>query len=836
MRKITLSALLAIASFSLYAQSNIYKIKAAMLQDGAIKNKNETREIEHGEDDNMAKFSRWFSFMEPRCYPSGDVPSPDALLNEWKPENNNRTAGYKKTGSTPDWQPIGPMVPGTYASGIGRVNCIAVNPTDTNTIYIGTANGGLFISHNGGKNWKSNSDNFPSLSVAAIAINPNHPDTIYAATGDEYGYESYSYYNVFWGGLYSAGIVMSSDGGKSWHTTGMSYLQSDRQMVQALLVHPNHPNILLAGTRNGIYRSTDAGATWKNADTNQHVYSMAFKPNEPDTIYAANDSNLKVSYDAGISWQNIYYGINSLGYDPTENRTTIAVSPAAPNDIWAIDNNSDLKVSRNGGLSFTTLTSPAPHATFYGYYDRVLAISPTDSNYVLAGGLQIAVSKDGGISWQPLDTPMAIHPDNHAFAFNPLNTATFYSGNDGGIFVTHDGGNNWTSLNDSLMISQIYRTTSSRQSPYIILCGLQDNSTYRFDGSGWTDNIGGDGEACAISPEDDNIQIGSYQYGNFYLSYDQGNTFNQLYIGSGIGSWTAPVVFSPNSADTIYFGLNDVYATYDGGYTFTSLGSGMPLFPGSIISLAVAPSNAQVLYAADYGHIMRSDDGGTTWNNVSGHLTTDSLAITRIAVDYNDAMRVYVTTSGYAAGKKVYVSTTGGSSWFNMSYNLPNVPANCIAVDSSVIGGVYVGTDMGLYYTDSSMTNWISYGKGLPNVIVDDLDINYTVRKIRAATYGRGLWEADLQARNARGPIAVPKIVLEKMVKVYPNPTEDNWQLIFKNGMPKDYHVLVHDMAGKTVYEGENISVIRASNLKAGNYIIDVTIGGNDYNIKASHK
>ncbi|MGN6568560.1 MAG: T9SS type A sorting domain-containing protein, partial [Flavipsychrobacter sp.] len=505
--------------------------------------------------------------------------------------------------------------------------------------------------------------------------------------------------------------------------------------------------------------------------------------------------------------------------------------------IWALDNNGNLMVSRNGGSIFFTLTSPAPYASFYGYYGNVLTVSPADSNLILCGGVKMAVSKDGGASWQTLDTPLTTHPDNHAFEFNPLNAATFYSGNDGGIFVTHDGGGNWTNLNDSLMMSQIYRTSSSQQNPYVILCGLQDNSTYRFDGSNWTDNIGGDGEACAISPADDNIQIGSYQYGNFFLSYDQGNTFNSLYIGPGsMGAWTAPVVFSPGSADTIYFGLKDVYATYDGGYTFTSLGSGVPLFPDGIMSLAVAPSNPQVIYAADYSHIMRTDDGGVTWNDVSGHLTPDSLAITRIAVDYNNPLRVYVTTSGYNAGKKVYASTTGGTAWTNISYNLPNVPANCIAVDSSVIGAIYVGTDMGLYYMDSSMTSWTSYGKGLPNVIVDDLDVNYNVRKIRAATYGRGLWEADLQARNARGPIAVPKVTLEKTVKVYPNPTEDNWQLIFKNGMPKNYHVVVHDLAGRTVYEAENVSVINAKDLKAGNYIIDVNVDGNDYNIKASHK
>jgi len=470
----------------------------------------------------------------------------------------------------------------------------------------------------------------------------------------------------------------------------------------------------------------------------------------------------------------------------------------------------------------------------------VLAISPTDSNFMLAGGLQMAMSRDGGHTWQVLDSPAySVHPDNHALTFNPLNPATYYSGNDGGVFVTNDSGKSWASICDSLMISQIYRTASSRQNPYMILCGLQDNSTYRFDGSYWTDNIGGDGEACAIDPIDDDIQIGSYQNGNFYLSYDEGNNFNPIYVAGGssaFGSWTAPVTFSPGSGDTVYFGLRDIYASYDGGYSFSNLsGSWSPMFIGGAISLAVAPNNHQTIYAADYARIMRSDDGGSNWANVTGTLGADSLAITRIAVDYYDPMRIYITTSGYRAGKKVFMSTAGGNTWTNISYNLPNIPANCVAVDSSVIGAVYVGTDLGVYYMDSSMTSWNSYGAGLPNIIVDDLDINYGVRKIRAATYGRGLWEDDLQARNAKHT-AVSNVVLEKAVKVFPNPSEDKWQLVFKNGTPQHYSVAVHDMAGKLVYEAEDVQDINASKLRAGNYIIDVYMNGADYNIKAARR
>lgn len=827
MKTIILIAFIILSPVFLYAQSeqqdNVYKIREAVLHTGTDK------EIKGGnEDDDVAKFNRWFNMAEVRSYPSGNLSHADALLNAYHAEFSDykRKREAKLTGNPAPWQMLGPI------GGVGRVNCIVVDPQNSNTIYIGAACGGVWISHDGGSSWASNSDNFPSMSIADIAVNPLNTDTIYAATGDGYGYEEDTASNIFWGGLYTAGVLRSTDGGNTWATTGFSNQQLNRNIIQKLIINPTNPNILMAGTRQGIFMTTDAGTSWQSVFPSQ-VYSMAFRPGSPDTVYASTHSDLIVSYDGGTNWQILYASISSGAYQqgPYQDRISIAVSPASPKSIWVLDNNDKLKCSHDGGLSFDT-SFGSPPANFYGYYDRVLVVSPVDSNNILACGMNMEQSHDGGHTWQTLGSS-TVHVDNHAIAFDPQNPSTFYNGNDGGVYVTTDNGQTWNDIGDSIAISQIYRTTSSRQDPYVLLCGLQDNSTLRYDGYNWNFEIGGDGQACAIHPQNDYIQIGSYQNGKFFLSTDQGNTFYPLNIGT-FGAWTSPVVFNPNSTDTIYFGLRGIYASYDMGNTFTDLTPTDHFthgyFPGATC-LSMAPSNTHILYAADNGHIIRTTNGGGTWTDITGNLPANSVAITHIAVDFNNPMRVYVTMSGYNAGQKVYVNNTGGITWANISYNLPNIPANCIAVDSSTNGALFVGTDMGVYYTDATMSSWTKYSTGLPNVIVNDIDINYTNYKIRAATYGRGLWECDLP----KVPLSVPNIPTTYCTEIslYPNPANDTWNIVFSKNQVSDYSVSVSNMTGQIIYHSQNQTAINASAFASGIYIVDVRTNNAHYYIKA---
>lgn len=839
MRRVLITVLLLFATaFALFAQktkqeqapqynpNNIYSIKQHFLYNILH---NPTEKEEDDEDDNeLTRFNRWFNDMEPRCYPTGNLPRADVLLKAMADAKSPaKKSGYKTT-AAPAWSPIGPMKVPNSSNGIGRVNCITILPADTNTLYVGAACGGVFISHDGGNTWTSNTDNFPSMSIADIAVDPLHPDTIYAATGDGYGYETGGF-SIFWGGLYSAGVMKSTDGGSTWTTTGLSYLQSARDIIQRLLIHPTKTNILLAATRNGIKRTTDGGATWTTVDGG-HVYSMAFRPDRPDTVYAINNTDLRVSYNAGATWQTLKAGLN-----PTGSRCTIGVSPVAPNAIWVLDANEDIKWSHNGGGTFFT-TNPPDTASFYGYYDRVFAVSPSDSTYLIAAGLRMTVSSNAGAAWVRLNPTNDVHVDNHALTFNPLNANTIYTGNDGGISVTRNGGATWKNLGDGLMISQIYRIGCSQQDSNVIICGLQDNGSIVYDGTRWTHEIGGDGEACTIHPTNDLVQIGSWQYGHFYISYDRGANFTKLNITTEPGGWTAPVVFDPNNESNIYFGYQNIWGTNDGGSSFINLTATTP-FANSATQLAIGQSNSDVIYASDLAKIIRTTDRGLSWTTVTGNLPSGTVAITDIAVDPRDPMLVYVTTSGYTGGMKLFMSTTGGTTWTNISSNLPNIPANCVAIDTSTPGALFVGTDIGIYYTDSSSTGFSLYGTGHPNVMVYDLNVNYSNYKIRTATFGRGVWECPLQKAKPVPPIdnAVRNIgAANKMaVQAYPNPAKNSWRLIFQNQKPTNYSVKVTDVSGRMILQADNREVIDATALAAGVYNIEVIAGNEHHTIKA---
>ncbi len=834
MRYFTLALLSLILSTALYAQTgkavnnnqddpnNIYSIKRRFEQQ-VIHN---TADNDDDNDNDANRFNRWFNMMEPRCYPTGNMPEPDVLLRSYSPLQGAGRKGLKTSAISP-WQPVGPKKVPINHNGIGRVNCIVLDPIDTATIYVGTAGGGVHISHDNGATWTSNSDNFPSISIADIAVNPRHTDTIYAATGDGYGYENGS--SIFWGGLYSGGIMKSPDGGKTWLPTGLSYLQSNRDIIQRLLINSVNPDILLAATRHGILRSADAGATWDTVDAG-HVYSMAYRPGNAAVIYAINDYDLRISSDTGKTWTMLNPGIN-----PTADRCSIAVSAASPNSIWLLDSKNNFKFSHDYGYSFYPGVSPDPVANFYGYYDRVLSVSPTDSNLIFACGKDIAKSTNGGASWSA-SNPMDLHVDNHALTINPLRKFTVYVGDDGGISVSYNGGTSWTNLADGLMISQMYKMATSQQNPYMMLTGVQDNGTFGYNGTDWAEVSYGDGMDCAIHPKNDFLQISSSQYGYFNLSYDQGITFNHIDVTSEKGSWITPVLFDPNNQQNIYFGYQHIWGSRDGGSSFEQLSKSF-IFSSGAISMAIGQSNSAVLYAADYTNIYRSLDSGTTWKNVTGNLPTSTVAMTNIAVDYNDPMLVYVTMSGYVDGKKVFVSTAGGTTWTNISSNLPNVPANCIAVDSSTPGALFVGTDMGVYYIDSSNTSWAPYSTGLPNVIVDDIDINYYNYYVRAATYGRGVWEAKL-IKDAPDRTGVRNLAAPNPIGayIYPNPAESLWRLNFTKPRPASYIVKLLDLNGKVLRTEQNAQSIDASGLPEGIYTISIVAGTDHYNLKAIKK
>ena len=692
-------------------------------------------EGENAEEGGYEQFKRWEAFMKQRTFPSGNFPSPEILFNEHLKFKN--ADGYKQGMNTAaaNWSFIGPgVIPGN-GGGSGRLNCIAFDPNNSNIIWIGAACGGLWKSTDGGVTWSTNTDLLPSLSISDIAIDPTNPQTMYIATGDKYGI--YFQYEVW--GHYSAGVLKSTDGGATWNPTGMNYVLSNGALIQRMILDANNTTVLFAATNQGIFQTTNGGTSWSNIKSGSY-YDIEFHPTNHDTIYAGDNAGVIRSFNGGVTWNTV------SGVTSTE-RTSIAVTPATPNAVYVWSSGGGLYYSGNSGNSFVTRTDPSSSCTPYGYYDMVLEVSPTNQNVLVAGGLEIALTTNGGSTWQNVSDWSSwpatnyVHADHHALSFAPGSSTTIFACNDGGIFKSTDQASTWSDLSNGIDIKQYYRMASSFLTPSLMYAGAQDNGTDKINGLSATMVNGADGEDCLIDFTDDNIVFVSSQGGWFLKSTDGGVTFNSI-TGSGC-DWTSPIIMDANNHDVMYIGSASVEKSTDNGVSWNTLAG--PFDGTCMYSLEISPSNSNYVYAATFGNIYRTTNGGTSWTNITGTLPVSNAAISGIAINGSNPDAVWVTFSGFSAADKIYYTSDGGSTWANVSGTLPNIPINCIEYQNGSNDIVYIGTDLGVFYTDATLNNWISYNTGLPNVIIDELEVYTPTSKLRAATFGRGIWESDLQ-------------------------------------------------------------------------------------------
>ncbi len=698
-------------------------------------------EEENAEQGGYQQFKRWEWFMEQRTFPSGNFFNPEVLYKEYeryKPNFNQEHSGRFAQGNpntaTANWSYLGPNQTPGGGGGAGRINCLTFDPNNSNTLYIGAACGGLWKSTDGGTTWSSNTDLLPSLSISDIIIDPINTNIMYISTGDKYGIY-YGYQTI---GHYSAGVLKSTDGGNTWNQTGLNYTQANITVIQRLIMSPTNSSVFYAATNNGVYTSTDACATWTQQLAGLY-YDVEFCPSNPSILYCGDSITVYKTINGGTNW-NPVPGITSSG------RTSITVTPADSSVVYVWSVTGGLYFSNNFGASFSARTDPAGSAGPYGYYDYVLAVSPIDKNILFAGGLNVALSTDGGNTWNAVSDwagwPNAnySHADNHDLKFAPGTSQTIYSMNDGGIFKSTDQGTSWADLSNGLPIKQYYRLASSYQTPSIIYAGAQDNGTDRVNGATSYRVNGADGEKCHVDYGDDNIVFVSSQGGYFLKSTDGGNTFAGM---SAFGSdWTSPMIQDRNSNNIMYMGATNVYKSMDTGDSWTDISGSLD--GTAVYSIEVSYSAPNTVYAATFGNIFRTTNG-STWTNLTGTLPVNQAALTGIAVSGNNPDVAWVTFSGYTAGEKVYQTDNGGITWFNVSGTLPNIPVNCITYQNNSTDILYIGTDFGVFWKDGTMNDWLPYNTGLPNVIIDELEVYYPTSKLRAATYGRGLWETDLQ-------------------------------------------------------------------------------------------
>ncbi|MBI3501923.1 MAG: T9SS type A sorting domain-containing protein [Bacteroidetes bacterium] len=696
-------------------------------------NRNEEEEMEVP---GTSIYKRWEWFQQPRVSSTGERFSPDAA---WRASEQYKkgfqTMGTKGAGN---WTEIGPKT-SSGMSGAGRLNTLRINPGNANTLYVCSPAGGLWTSTNGGSSWSVMTDQLPQvIGCTDLAFDPTNSNTMYLATGDGEA-----------GDNYSVGLLKSTDGGVTWNATGLSFNPAQYRLLSRVIVDPTNGNNIYVATSAGIYKSTNAASTFTQVLAGSFK-SMELKPGTPSTIYCCG-TEFYYSTNSGSTWTK------ATGFPAAASlsRLTLAVSAASATTVYV---NSGLAApnygedgfykSTNSGVSFTKVSTPSGFGN-QEWYDLPVAANPSNASEVMIGGQTIFYkSTNGGTSWSQIAS--TTHVDYHGITYDATTPTTVYICSDGGVYKSTNGGTSWSNSNNNLAIAEIYGFGQSTSATNPIITGHQDNGTNIWNGTSFNATMGGDGMLAFISWSNSNTMWGSQYNGSLNKSTNGGGSWSTM---SGITEtcpWVTEWNEDPITGGTAYAGCANVWKA--SGTTFTKLtGNLAGTSTVTITSIGVSPANNQTIWAAKGGTLYKTTNGGGSWSAIS---SLPSGTISDIVCHNTDVNKAWVSYSGYSNSYKVYETTNGGTSWTNLSASLPNVPMNCMAFDKNSNDGIYVGTDIGVFYKDATMTVWQPFYNQLPNVVVSQIEMYYTGSKIRCSTYGRGVWESTLYTPGAYAPMA----------------------------------------------------------------------------------
>jgi PKD repeat protein/photosystem II stability/assembly factor-like uncharacterized protein len=741
----------------------------------------EGRERQPG--DGWKVFKRWENHWQDYLNPDGtrmDVTKFGEAFEQWEIlDNQINTQGAESTNGA--WEEVGPIdkpYNGTgQPNGNGRLNAIGFHPTDEDVFWVGAPAGGLWKTTDGGDTWSSNTDDLATLGVSSIVVNPSNTNIMYIGTGDRDA-----------GDAPGRGVYKSVDGGANWtqSNSGMGNLE-----VNVMVMHPSNPSYIVAATSGGIYRSQNAGSTWNLESSNTSSYKdLKFRPGSSTVLYTTETSGQAGFYrstNGGDTWTQITSGLPS-----TSQRYSIGVSADDPNVVYLIRSVGSayggLYKSTTSGLSFTT-QSTTPNllgwaengsgSSGQGWYDLAIEVDPDDADVVYIGGVNVWKSTNSGVNWDCVghwvgsSTAAAIHADHHWFAFSPVN-GYLYSCNDGGLHYSADNGNTWPELSAGLGIAQLYKLGVSQQTHELVINGYQDNGTAIWDDTIFRTERGGDGMECIIDYSDDDYMYASVYYGNIARSTNNGYSFGGFAANNtnGItesGAWVTPYILDKDNPNVMFIGYKNVWRTTtakSGSVSFSAISNSLAGSNSSNMrQLRQSKVDGNRLYAIRSDNkLFRSDNAlasAPTWTDLTSYLPFSG-TVRDIETDPLNNDIVWVSINN-----QIWKSFNGGTSWSNITGNLPNLSYNTVIADPLSDGGLYVGGYTGIYYVDDNLSNWVSFYDDFPdNVQVRELEIyrpqgNWQGSRIRAATYGRGLWESDLYDPGTLAPMAFMDLSLD---------------------------------------------------------------------------
>ncbi|MFZ0362009.1 MAG: hypothetical protein WCB56_09265 [Terriglobales bacterium] len=678
----------------------------------------------------------------------------------------------------------------------GRSLTAAGIPGDPTTYYFGATGGGVWKSTDGANTWSAIFDKDGSPSIGSIAVAGSDPNVVYVGTG-----EACIRGNISNGD----GVWKSVDAGKSWKYVGLKDSRAIGKVIVnphnpdiafvAALGHPYGPN-----TERGVFRTTDGGKTWDKVlykDENTGAIDVTFDPQNPHILFASlwearrtpwslssggPGSGIYRSTDAGTTWKKLEeHGLPKGPYG----RIGLAVA-ANSERVYAIveaKEGGGFYRSDDGGDTWDLVNSSHSLLQRAWYYMHVIA-DPQDVNTVYVADVEFFKSTDGGRSFNKVKVP---HGDNHGLWIDPKNTKRMIASNDGGVTVSLDGGNSWT-REDNQPTAQFYHVITDTRTPYYVYGAQQDNSTVAIasrsdDGAIGRDNwytVGG-GEAGYIAPNptDPNIvYAGDYQ-GNITRFDRRTNQIQSINVSPEISDgrgaapldhrfqWTAPIVTSPHDPNTIYYGGERVFKTSDGGMHWEAISgdltrndkskqqpSGGPItiddtgteYYDTVFSIAPSPlAKGQIWAGTDDGLIQLTRDEGKTWTNVTPKDLAEWSRISLIEASPHYAGAAYVAVDRHQnddLAPYIYKTADYGATWSRITAGIPDGSfVRAVREDPKRKGLLYAGTERGVFVSFDDGAHWRSLQINLPIVPVHDLVVKND--DLVLATHGRAFWILD---------------------------------------------------------------------------------------------
>ncbi|HCV43701.1 MAG TPA: hypothetical protein DGH68_09475 [Bacteroidetes bacterium] len=798
----SLSLLLFLLAFSFFASRDIDPSRGSLKSVGheqqftkEVATKDEGRE---GPDLERWYFKQWH-------YPYDNVLPPDMTQRMWEEVQQTPSENDFAPASTNSWVSLGPFgmdVPGN-AKYSGRILDIEVdNGVSTR---LAAASGGL---------WGfvlifpvDLTPNLSSLAIGTFDSDPTNEQIIFAGTGEP-------------GQRGGTGLWRTTNRGGAWANVPLAPEPSAFYRVR---FNPGSATIIHAVANTGYYRSTNSGTTWTRYLTG-NATDLAINPTNPNIMYTSLYTvGLYKTTDGGTTWSPL-----TAGGIPTADvgRVGLTLCVASPNTVYAsIGKNSDNSMlgvykTTNAGTSWSNVSPGVNFLGNQGWYDNVIGVSPVDANNVLAGGVSLQRSTNGGTTWTQIND-VNVHADHHAITWNSTGTSVWV-GNDGGMSFSADAGATWSTTNNLVPITQYVNIDVDPNTNLVYGGGSQDNgiSMTVNDGSSWDHILGGDGSGVAMdvstAPADANRLwvTNGYYNGNwaFQRLRTTDNGSNWTSINSGIdpsAQWyhkirsdrSAPVYLYNNSGP-------DVYESRDYGATWFKLSTTPFPVEVSNMNISIYTSPRGIIYAAlnssTLGERLRVYDGGA-WNERSTGLPA-GLTVRGVTPHPTSNTKAYALMNGLSAGSKIYKTTDRGVTWTNISGNIPNVPIGDIIAHPTNDNLLYLGTETGCFRTTNGGASWHRWNNGMPQAtIVTEMkwiDSLASVGRfyIVAGTYGRGMYKREVSGDDPTSVSDLANLPRQySLSQNYPNPFNPATKIRFALPVTDNVELKVFDITGREV-------------------------------------